>query len=412
MKKLICAITVLTLLFSTVFCITTFAANPSASLTGPGTLRAGDKITLTFKLNGTGVYGFQGELSYNSSQLTLSGTSQKIASPWVVEFTGNTFVAYDNNLSTPINSNKAIFTVTFTVKNVAAGTNIKVSCTEVKASVGEKQEITNVGTVSYNKTVSAPLSTNTNLKSLTVDNATISPAFSAAKTSYTASVPFSVLRLNISAIAEDGKSSVKINSPNLTAGGTTKATVTVTAESGAKKTYTITVTRESDPNYVASGENRLSAITVNEYKLSPIFQSDVKNYLVWLPYETESIKVSGTAIDSKASVEVVGGENLAAGQDNTVTLICTAENGEKTEYTIIAKRAAAHDGSIDAPPQEPVVEDITLIEPESEKSGVAFWWLIVVGVASMLVGALLTIIIFEGLKRKNAQNHKHTKRYY
>lgn len=67
--------------------------------------------------------------------------------------------------------------------------------------------------------------------------------------------------------------------------------------------------------------------------------------MIWLPYETESVSVTGTAADSKASVRVEGGTGLAAGQDNVIKVICIAENGTEKVYTIIAKRAAAHDGS-------------------------------------------------------------------
>ena len=363
--------------------LTVSAASASATLTGPGTVRAGDTITLTFNLNGSGIYGASGTLSYDSSQVTLSKTTQKIGSPWVVEFNGNNFVAYDNNLSSPIKGNKAIFTVTFKVKNVAVGTNIKISYTGVKASDGSSDA--NVGTVAYSKTVAAPLATNNNLASLTVGNATISPAFSANTTSYTTSVPFDVAKLNITAKAADGKAKVAINNPNLTPGGKTNVTVTVTAENGSKKTYTIAVTRANDPNYVASGNNKLSGISVEGFLLSPAFNADTTRYVVWLPYETTSIRMTGTAADSKASVTVVGGDNLAAGQDNPVKVICTAENGEKKEYTVVVKRAAAHDGSVEELPNEPAG---TLPNDTAKtEGGLAWWWLLIVGVGAFALGS-------------------------
>jgi hypothetical protein len=56
--------------------------------------------------------------------------------------------------------------------------------------------------------------------------------------------------------------------------------------------------------------------------------------------------VKGTAADTKASgVEIMGGADLLAGRDNEIKVICTAENGDKKEYVIIAKRASAHDGA-------------------------------------------------------------------
>lgn len=388
MKKSISILAVLVLCLTLLLPMTAAAASAGASLTGPDTVRAGDTITLSFQLNGSGIFGASGTLSYDSSQVTLSGTSQKIGAPWAVEFNGNNFVAYDNNLTNPINGKKTLFTATFKVKSVATGTTIKISYTGVKASDGSADA--NVGTVTYSKTVAAPLSTNNNLATLTVGNAALSPAFSTGTTSYTASVPFEVSKLDVTATAADGKAKVAVNSPTLTPNGTTKVTVTVTAESGAKKTYTISVKRAQDPNYKASGNNKLAGIQVEGFLLSPVFNADTTNYVVWLPYETASVKVSGSAADSKASVAVVGGDKLAAGQDNPVKVVCTAENGEKKEYTVIVKRAAAHDGTVDQPvqgeptPNEPVdTEPTPSVTPEN---GMAWWWCLVVGVGAFALG--------------------------
>ena len=363
MKKIISIMSAVIMSFLLFISVEVSAATASASLTGPGTVRAGDTITLSFNINGSNIYGASGTLSYDSSQVTLSGTNQKIASPWAVEFNGNNFVAYDNNLSNPINGNKTVFTVTFKVKSVAPGTNIKISYTDVKASDGSADA--NVGTVTYSVNVAAPLSTDNNLGNLLVSNATISPSFNEGTTNYTTSVPFSVSKLDIKATAKDGKAKVSVNSPNLVAGGTTNVTITVTAENGAKKTYTIKVTREQDPNYVASGNNNLAGISVDGFLLSPVFNTDTTKYVIWLPYETTSVKVSGTVVDSKASVETIGGENLLAGQDNEIKIVCTAENGTKKEYVVIAKRAMSHDGTIEEKPSEETTQPST--EPQSSE---------------------------------------------
>lgn len=400
MKKHISIFLLVALLIIAVFPVTAFAASASASLTGPGTVRAGDTITVSFNLNGSGIYGVSGSLSYDSSQVSLTNTTQKIASPWAVEFNGNSFVAYDNNLDSPINGNKTVFTATFTVTSVAAGTKINISCTGVTASDGSAD--VGVGTVTYSATIAEPLSTNCELKSLTVSNATISPAFSAGTTSYTASVPYEVSKLNVTATAADGKAKVSVDSPTLTVNGTTKVSVTVTAESGATKTYTISVKRAQDPNYVPSGKNDLSDIKIDGFMLSPGFSADEDEYVVWLPYEVDSIKVSGSAADGKATVEVVGGDNLVAGEDNIVKVICIAENGEKKEYTIIAKRAAEHGTDATQPsetdPTDPT--DPSETEPgetkpgnagvdDSDKNcGIAWWWLVVVGIATLAIGGV------------------------
>lgn len=355
MKRILAVVTAL-LLCSCILSVTVFAAGVSASLSGPGTVRAGDTITVTFSLSGSGLYGASGKMSYDSSRLTLKSTSQQIASPWVVEFSGSNFVAYDNDLSNPINSSAALFSATFTVNsNVAAGSTIQVSCTGVTASDGSADS--NIGTVSYSKTVSAPLSADNKLKSLTVKNAVISPAFSANTTSYTAEVPYSVSKLDISAVANHSGAKVSVSNPSLTANATTKITVTVTAENGSTKTYTIAVKRAQDPNYVPSNNNSLASITVEGFLLSPVFAADNTQYVIWLPYETEAVNVAAAAADSKASVQILGGENLLPGADNEIQVICTAEDGSQKAYLVIAKRAAAHG--------EPVEETTEATEPET-----------------------------------------------
>ncbi len=389
MKKIISILTAVVMTVALLLPLTASAASASASMSGPGTVRAGDSITVTFNLNGKGIYGASGTLAYDSSQVSLTGTKQVIASPWAVEFNGNNFVAYDNNLSNPINSNKALFTATFKVKSVAAGTNIKISCNNVAASDGNAD--INIGSVSYSKVTSAARSGENKLSALNITNATISPAFSPDTTNYTANVPFSVSKLAISATAKDSKAKVSIKNNSL-AVGTTNVSVTVTAENGATKTYVIKVTREQDPNYVPSSNAELSNIKIEGYVLSPVFDPAVTDYVVWLPYETESIKVTGKAADSKASgVEVVGGDALIAGEDNIITITCTAEDGTTTKtYTLVAKRAAAH-GAETPEPEQPIESDI---QTGTDNAGaIAWWWLIIVAVVALAAGGALGFVL-------------------
>ncbi|MBE6917418.1 MAG: hypothetical protein E7470_05945 [Ruminococcaceae bacterium] len=414
MKRIVCVFLALMLCVSA-FAVTAFAASAGGTLTGPGTVRAGDTITLTFNLNGSGIFGVSGVLSYDASQLELKSTSQKIGNGWAVEFNGNNFAVYDNNLANPINKNTALFTVIFKVKaSVATGAAVKVSCNEVTASDGSAD--INVGTVTYSATIAPPMSSDNTLKSLTVSNATISPAFSAGTTSYTAEVPFEVSKLDVKAAANDSKAKVSIDSPNLTPNGTTNVTVTVTAENGSKKTYTIAVKRAQDPNYVASSNNDLAGISVDGFLLSPVFSANQTEYVIWLPYETERVQVSGVAADSKGSVRVEGGDNLIAGADNEIKVICIAEDGTEKVYTVIAKRAPAHDGSTEPteppteateptdpskePTSEPATEpSVAPTEPQqpdeqgSGNGGIQTWVVLAVGIACLAAGIGAGVLI-------------------
>lgn len=395
--------------------VTAFAAGESVSLTGLGSVRAGDTVTVTLNVTGDVIYGVSGVLSYDSNQLTLISTETVIGSAWAVEFNGNHFVAYDNNLSTPVRGTAALFTLTFKVGNVEPGTAIAVSCDDTVVSDGAVD--TKIGTVSYRATVEEPVSADNSLKALTVSNAAISPAFDPNVITYTASVPFATQRLDVSVIPA-AKATVNVSSPTLTPGGTTKVTITVTAENGESKVYTINTFRAQDPNYVESSNNNLSSIKVQGFLLSPAFDTKVTEYVVWLPYETEKVTVSATSADSKASVTVEGGDNLVSGADNEIKVICTAEDGTQKIYTVIAKRAAAHDDSTEptepsAEPTEPSTEpsvpstqpgDPAPTEPQepadTEKTGGIPWWvLLIVGVVCLAGGAAAGI--FAEKKRLN-----------
>jgi len=90
----------------------------------------------------------------------------------------------------------------------------------------------------------ASLSGNANLKSLTING--LSPSgFSPDVTSYTMTVPDSAPdRLTVVAVPEDGTASVSVSGDTLVNGAAT-VTVTVTAQDGTKKVYTVKVTRQS-----------------------------------------------------------------------------------------------------------------------------------------------------------------------
>ena len=367
MKKLICFCLALILCVGALS-LAALAAEASATFTGPDTVRAGDIITLTFELSGKGIFGISGALQYDKDQLELKSVDSKLKNNWMLEANGNSFVAYDNNLDKPIDSATTIFTVKFRVNGgLPVGTKISVSLVDLKASEGNND--ISISNVKYSATIAPPMSKDNFLSSLTVNNATINPNFSHSVTKYTAEVPFSVDRLDVTAKARDSKAKVSVDSPELKPGAVTDVTVTVTAENGDKRVYTISVKREQDPNYVPSGENTLSGITVDGFLLSPVFDPDVTSYVIWLPYEVESVSVSGTASNSMAMVKVLGGDVLLAGQDNEIQVICIAENGDQKVYTVIAKRAAAHDVSptdptIPSEPTEPTTPPTQPSEPQ------------------------------------------------
>lgn len=145
--------------------------------------------------------------------------------------------------------------------------------------------------------------------------------------------------------------------------------------------------------------------------LSPEFSPERTKYIIWLPYETDNLTVMGLTQDSAATVRTEGGRNLIAGADNEIRVICTAENGEEKVYTIIAKRAPAHEDLPSQPDvQQPTTQPTTMpttrpttpsnhVCPPSNETPLAMIiipWI----VAVVAVGALLVMLITDTKKNK------------
>lgn len=412
MKKIISILLAMALVVS--FAPGAFAAG-SAWLSGPSVVRAGDTITLTFSASGEGLMGFTGYLSYDSLQLSIQEYSTSMGGGWMLKMDGNQFVIRDTLQETPINGSATVFSVAFKVNdNLPAGTGVTVTASGVTLSDGQAD--TDAGSPSYSVTIAEPLSGNCNLATLDVSNATISPAFSGGVTEYSASVPYEVSTLSVAATAEHPGAQVSIGDTYLYEAATTPVKVTVTAENGAAKTYTIYVSRPRDPNYVESDNCNLSDLWVEGFVLSPAFAVDVDKYYVWLPYETETVTVGATTEDSKASVSVDSSVLLEPGKGTDIPVTVTAENGNQKVYVVTAVRAPAPEKveqylncphEIEPEPTEPPTEPVTepeptevptettepVVEPEEEPEGktVAWWMLILAGVLGIALGAGLGV---------------------
>jgi len=103
----------------------------------------------------------------------------------------------------------------------------------------------------FDETACVPKSTNADLATLAVSSGTLTPVFSADTTSY--ELMTAVTTLTVTANAEDPWAVVAIApaQPMALSMGDSSVTVTVTAESGAQKVYTIVITRLSPNDYIS-----------------------------------------------------------------------------------------------------------------------------------------------------------------
>lgn len=104
-----------------------------------------------------------------------------------------------------------------------------------------------------------------------------------------------------------------------------------------------TDTPKNEPNDTTSkkkeekknSDSSLASLSVSEGKLSPAFKTGTTSYKLDLPGTITSLNVKATANDSKASVSGTGEKKVKPG-DNTIQVVCTAEDGTSTIYTIKA----------------------------------------------------------------------------
>ena len=357
-SKYICVI-VLSILFLLGNKTNTYAAG--ASLTGNSTVRAGDTITLSLNISDNGKYGLEGLLEYNSSQVAFSNMTCNL-SGWKVEHNGGSVLVYDDALANPLNGNKSVLTLTFKVNsNVAAGTNIVISMKNLVATDGSAES--NLGTATYSVTVAKQLSSNATLSALSVDGFTLNPGFNAGTTAYDiGEVEYSTSSLNVTYKTEDGAANANVGGTDLSVGKNT-ISVVVKAENGATKTYTITVTRKQDPNYVPSANADLAGISVSQGAISPQFVATVTDYVVYLPYESlgTAFSATGSAVDGKAQGVTAGEVAQLAEGVNKVVITCKAEDGTEKTYTVYAVVMPQFAGTL------PTITGVDVdIEPDEE----------------------------------------------
>ena len=108
--------------------------------------------------------------------------------------------------------------------------------------------------------------------------------------------------------------------------GNNKINITVTSAGGLTKTYELNIIRQK----VLSTNNNIKSITIDGKKYT--FKNNTIDDL-FITSNHKSLDIKVTPEDSNAKIKIEGNKNLKAG-DNTITVICQAENGETQKYYI------------------------------------------------------------------------------
>ncbi len=176
------------------------------------------------------------------------------------------------------------------------------------------------------------LSTDANISELNLGIIAVSPQFDPEVTEYSATVAADVTSVEINVTVADTADYEIDGDINNVAFGDNIIKIVVTAEAGNTKTYTITVTRET--NGLSVNAN-LSGITVMGVALTPEFSPDITSYSGTVSNLTEFVSISAVLADPTAtmSIEPDHGEFLYVGA-NLFSIEVTAAAGNKKIYTV------------------------------------------------------------------------------
>ncbi len=288
--------------------LTASAASASLWFTDP-TVTVGNNVSVVVDVKGDNIGGHQMNITYDTSYLQF------------VSATGSTnwFSGKDNggviNVSDMANSgsvSKMSFTLTFKTKKT--GTT-KLTPSGYKFFDGGGDEIA-YGAIGYSEIKIKPVpeaSSDATLKGLTISNGTLTPAFSPNTTNYTATVDFSISSIAVTALKNHNGASVYVSGNDSLEEGDNAVTITVTAENGAKKIYTIKVTRGKNPLstgvFLTLGEGLSAEVakTINE--------SDVPKGFNVVTIKLNGVEVNAIKYDenAKAAVYLLGNDKVKSG---------------------------------------------------------------------------------------------------
>lgn len=250
-------------LFTSVIALNLTNSNAASfSVSSKSTAKVGETVTVT--ITGNGLYATFNVSCQGPGQIISSATDVDNGSTTVkVRATGTGTVTVTASGVASNYDNPGDYSVsdstTFTVTSNSSSSNSSSGSSSSSSSSTSSSNSSNESTTSQEPEVKK--SSEKNLSSLSVSEGTLSPKFSAGTTTYKVDLTSDVEKLTISAKAKDSKASVSGTGEKELKIGENNFTVTVTAEDGSKKTYTISVyVTEKPTQFVKLGDQNLGIL--------------------------------------------------------------------------------------------------------------------------------------------------------
>ncbi|MBR6510288.1 MAG: cadherin-like beta sandwich domain-containing protein [Clostridia bacterium] len=279
MVKSLITLSVVFILIASVFAVNVSAAGTVISL-NKRSLKVGETVTVTFKFNaGEAMYAISSILNYDASILEyISGASSGGAGQLKI-------------VESPSGQSSVSYSISF--KALKSGSSV-VSASNVSFSGLNEDKALSGASVSISVT-DATQSANADLKSLSLSDGILSPAFSPSVTTYNVTVKNSVTLCKIYATTADSAATMTVQGSQKLQIGKNTRSVTVTAPSGAQKTYTINITRNETDDEVIE-ENPAGSLNVTIENATFVLVSDISAIELFNGFEIGQVEYNGQQI--------------------------------------------------------------------------------------------------------------------
>jgi hypothetical protein len=233
-------------------------------LEGPKRFTVGDEIELKLICNTDDITALSGKITLTQGLIFLSAKAGSKDSEFYFTEDGKDIIFALSGKK--IAKGETVITFTLQVGSIEKYSEAEVTLSDMFATTGkdllsvDSYKWTNA-TVSQGENSDSTIITeqvtetllSTRLSVLKLDEAEISPVFDPEIKEYTATVPYKIDKVTVTAVAEYENAVVTVGDTNLEYVGNNIVKVLVETENGGRRTYKITVKREAPEKQVADG---------------------------------------------------------------------------------------------------------------------------------------------------------------
>ncbi len=362
-----------------------------------------NSATVTVTAKGAG----SAKITATATDLADSSTAEEITGAKNVTITVNKKEEEKPAPSTPVP----------TTTETPATTEKPATNTQTPATTEKPATNTQTPATTEKPATSAPAPVKTKSSNANLRNLGIRPNdfnnFKPGNTSYTVSVPNEVDAIEVYASKAESVQTITGTGSNKKLNeGSNKFDVTVTAEDGTKKTYTITVIRlakeeVNNPDIEQAPEVKvaLTSLSIEGVKLNEPFTTDVTEYTGIADENIEKVNVKTTANIPNAEVLVAGAEELTEGE-NTITIRVKSPNGndEKVYVVKVTKEAKKEEeneeNKNEIAPVVGMVDSSSNVPPVSGNKMTTSKWIFSISIGSIAFFGIIFAIVY--YKRSNS----------